>query len=556
VTRLRRLRGLIASELARSDDSDDVRAVVKRATLSIESDLVADADLLVRGAHGAVWLADLRLADRLAEAAIAAGAGPEPSFVRAHALSWLSRGAEADAVLNAVATGDLTDVDRARLAFHRASNMLWALGDPARAIEIVSQETDVTTPEARSYLDAFRLVYEFATDQPQSAVQAAHTLALGDLPPVVGAEIAWALTVVSGEAGQTAEAELHADAGYHAATRRFDAPQMRFNIADAHLTALLLAGRITDASAVAEQVGEQAADLPGEAQLLGAAVAGRAALGAGRLDVACRLVGQAALGLSAAGHGMGWGYRYNVVRVTALAMHGEPAEAAAVLAAVEHIRRPFRSLDWEMSLARAWAAASQGAVSEAIDVALSAAERACGKGKFGAEVLCLQTATQFGDRTSAARLQALEEIVEGPRVTVSARFAAALHGGDAQELTSVSEAFESLGDLVAAADAAAQAALIFRRQDRRGSALTCSARAAALAERCGGLATPALRQAAEPLPFTEREREIVMLIGQGLSNRAIAQRLYLSVRTVESHVHRAMAKTGTSSREELAALLA
>ncbi|HKP42908.1 helix-turn-helix transcriptional regulator, partial [Mycobacterium sp.] len=56
-------------------------------------------------------------------------------------------------------------------------------------------------------------------------------------------------------------------------------------------------------------------------------------------------------------------------------------------------------------------------------------------------------------------------------------------------------------------------------------------------------------------PLTDRELEIVMLIADGESNRAIAERLTLSVRTVESHIYRAMAKTGTSTREELAALL-
>ena len=556
VTRLRRMRGLVAAELARTDDSGDVQIVVKRATLSIASDLEPDADLLVRAAHGAVWLADLALADRLAEAAIAAGAGPEPNFIRAHALSWLSRGIEADAVLDEVPVADLSDVDRARLAFHRASNMLWALGDPVRAIAIIEEASEVGTPEARSYLDAFRAVYRFATDDPRAAAQAAHELEFGHLPPVVGAEIAWALTVVTGEAGQTTRAEAHADAGYRAATRRFDAPQMRFNIADAHLSALLIAGRIADAGAVAEDVGRQAADLPGEAQLLAAAVAGRAELGAGRLDAACRLLETAALGLSAAGHGMGWGYRYNVVRVAALAMHGDSADAAAVLAGLDNVRRPFRSLDYELSFARAWVAASQGAVSEAIAVSLAAAQRAAAKGQFGSEVLCLQTATQFGDRTTATRLQELATIAEGPRVGVAARFAAALHDGDAHELTAVSEAFEELGDLVAAADAAAHAALMHRRHDQRGSALGCVSRAAALARGCGGLVTPTLRRAAEPLPLTEREREIAMLIGQGLSNRAIAERLTLSPRTVESHIHRAMSKTGTNTREALAALLA
>jgi DNA-binding CsgD family transcriptional regulator len=47
----------------------------------------------------------------------------------------------------------------------------------------------------------------------------------------------------------------------------------------------------------------------------------------------------------------------------------------------------------------------------------------------------------------------------------------------------------------------------------------------------------------------------VMLIAAGLSNREVAERLTLSVRTVESHIYRAMLKTGTTSRDDLAGLL-
>ncbi|WP_353651644.1 helix-turn-helix transcriptional regulator [Mycobacterium sp. ST-F2] len=119
----------------------------------------------------------------------------------------------------------------------------------------------------------------------------------------------------------------------------------------------------------------------------------------------------------------------------------------------------------------------------------------------------------------------------------------------------MSEDFERMGDLVAAVDAAAHAALAYRRQNLRGSALGCSTRADALAQQCGAR-TPALRQASETLPLTPREREIVSLIGQGLSNRAVAERLTLSYRTVENHVHNARSKTGTTNRDELAALLA
>jgi DNA-binding CsgD family transcriptional regulator len=223
---------------------------------------------------------------------------------------------------------------------------------------------------------------------------------------------------------------------------------------------------------------------------------------------------------------------------------------------LEKQRHPAcRCLDYEEQLARAWVAACQGAVSEAIKTLLSAAETARTDGQFAAEVMCLQTATQFGDHSSAPRLYTLRPIVEGPRVGLAARFATALGAGDAAQLAVVSQEYEGMGDLIAALDAAGRAAVAYRRRDLRRSALECSARADALAEQCGGASTPALRQASERCLLTDREREIVMLLGEGLSSPAIARRLTLSVRTVENHIYRAMAKTCAASRDQLAALL-
>jgi len=51
--------------------------------------------------------------------------------------------------------------------------------------------------------------------------------------------------------------------------------------------------------------------------------------------------------------------------------------------------------------------------------------------------------------------------------------------------------------------------------------------------------------------LTSRESEIVTLAAEGLSNAEIADRLVLSVRTVESHIYRAMHKLGVSDRRDL-----
>jgi DNA-binding NarL/FixJ family response regulator len=54
--------------------------------------------------------------------------------------------------------------------------------------------------------------------------------------------------------------------------------------------------------------------------------------------------------------------------------------------------------------------------------------------------------------------------------------------------------------------------------------------------------------------LTDREREVTQLVGGGLSNTEIAQRLYISPSTAKTHVNRAMMKTGARDRAQLVVL--
>jgi DNA-binding NarL/FixJ family response regulator len=176
-------------------------------------------------------------------------------------------------------------------------------------------------------------------------------------------------------------------------------------------------------------------------------------------------------------------------------------------------------------------------------------------GQRAVEAKALHTVVRLGRAAEVVgRLRQLASQVEGPLVTAYSAHAQAAAANAGGGLDEVAVEFETLGARLLATDAAAHAAAAHLRAGDRRRAAASTARAASLARACEEIRTPALEQLA-PRPLTSREGEVASLVVQGMKNQAIAERLVLSVRTVEAHLANAYAKLGISSRAELARAL-
>jgi DNA-binding CsgD family transcriptional regulator len=209
----------------------------------------------------------------------------------------------------------------------------------------------------------------------------------------------------------------------------------------------------------------------------------------------------------------------------------------------------------ELELARAWERASVDETAAALRHSLRAAHNARESGTCAVELGALHTAVRFGDQKCAARVDSLAKILNTPLAEAVAVHARGLANHDGDLLDVAARLFADMGALAFAADAGAQAAAEHARKGHRGKEVESSTRAYGLARQCG-LRTPAVAATARPLPITNREIEIADLVTAGLSNRQIADQLYISVRTTEGHLYRIFAKLGINSRDQLMHLLA
>ena len=115
--------------------------------------------------------------------------------------------------------------------------------------------------------------------------------------------------------------------------------------------------------------------------------------------------------------------------------------------------------------------------------------------------------------------------------------------------------FEAIGALLFAAEAATLESDLATQAGLRRRASESEARADRFLEHCEGARTPSLVQHSGASRLSDREREVAALAAQELSSREIAERLFVSVRTVDNHLQQVYVKLGVKRRSELAARL-
>lgn len=554
--RRRVIYGMLAEALEQAGpiEGDDL---LRLATWRMESGEAHDPDLFVSAARRARSRFDYELAERLARGAVGSE-GIDAELELAEALIGLGRFAVADDLLEMLEDGDLTHADLARLAITRSSNLFWHLGRGADAARILERAGSVIDdPALRGDLEAARVAFLVFGGHTAEAIELASRIvedptATDRAVLQAASMMSWALNV----AGRSREAQAIGERFVGLARRRSEEVPFAADWLDSNAV-FVFSGRLNEAVEGIQERHRAAVEKRADPVRAGYAFGlGWTFRVQGKVRTAQRWLRE---GIAV----MRDSDPFNNLSATlaelahASALAGDVTEAEAALSEAEATRATsFRMDEAHVGMARAWIAAARGELTSARSLARATADAAGVMGQRTYEAAALHDVARLGAAPEVVdRLLELCQVTDSLLIRCFAARAGALAGRDASALMRSSADLEGLGADLYAAEAAAEAARIYRREGRTGSALAAAAKARVLTDRCEGASTPALGHLELELPLTRREEEIATLAARGLSNREIAERLVVSVRTVDNHLHSAYAKLGVGGRGDLAPIL-
>jgi DNA-binding CsgD family transcriptional regulator/MoxR-like ATPase len=554
--RRRRMIGLLADTLERNGVSarDDI---IRLALWRLDGGGSPAPGLLLRAARAAHFAFDGATSERLARFAWAADRTFASAQVLADVLFARGEYAERERLLADLASNVRDDEERAIVAIARSLGWFWGLADGAAAERVlVAAESEIEDPGWWSEVRATR-----ATLTGQGGRHRDTLALLADVPDAAssdranlqaGLAEAFALPGV----GRAEDAVVRIDAAI-AAGSRIGQQLTMFRVGllvSARSMASVALGNLDEAAASAH-AGLETSVATGNRAAEGffGATLGFVQLHQGLLVSAQRTYRESASAFRAASHlgPLRWSLG-GLMYAAALARDGEVAhEAGRALDALGS--HPAVMFETTISQARAWAAVADGHPEGGRGMLRDAAVEARSRGAVLDESAVLHDLARLGHAGQVAeRLHDLAAVAQGEFVSVLADNATALARGDPTALGDAADRFAAMGFNLRAAESAMAASEASARAHDQRTAARWARRATELAAQCEAPATPELAAYAGPVPLTNREREIASLASDGLTSRVIAERLYLSARTVENHLARIYSKLGVTSRAELA----
>jgi DNA-binding CsgD family transcriptional regulator len=512
-----------------------------------------DADLLLAGAISSKARYDYMLAGRLARAAIEQGAGFEARLIAAWAVHVHGRTEQAERELAELANQAVSDAGRARVALAQFNGAFYSRGETHFSVlyEAIGAITDQFWREeiqariafAKGFADGPRIAVAAGTSPPRNAPGQINTAAVFGLARMGRLEDARELLIPPSDPRVIPNLDAFRDL-------------VGLLLTPAAL--LIYEGRLTEAeeflSSAYLRRGEPTTP---QLQVIAACTLANVHLEQGRPMSALRRAHEANLLIQEHGGAFfaSWGY---APAAQALALTGQGHRAADALGALDALGiRPNLMIASDVLRARAWTAAAEGNLSLARLQFEAAADLGEEVGDLVGAASAMHDLARIGcARQAAPRLTVLAGHIDGDFVKARADYAIAVADRNSAELIKVGRQFEDMGALLYAAESFADASVLLRRRAGMARAATAEEqKAARLLERCEGASTPPVRSLAARALLTAGELQTAVQASAGYSDKHIAHDRMLSVRTIESQLHRAYEKLGVSGRRDLAEAL-
>ncbi len=523
--------------------------VVRLGALMLRSGEV-DADLAVRAGNEALRRGDLALAEDLARAAGETAPGSIPAqLTLARSLAYGGRGEDALTLLARIRVAD--PAAAASVALVRGHVLAFGLGRADDAIRLLEETANDLPPELRWGLDGARSLYGALAGDFEAAITAAsRVLANDDADDEVRLGALVNLTVARSVRGDLADIGQQVDAGL-ALVDSIDLPHplAADQLAATRLNSLLAAGRLDEARREAERrLTDDASPLllTWSGVVLGMVGQRRAAEAAERRAVE----------MFATADPLRLAPQAQSLLVMHRAQGGTVDDVSrSMLAAAGAAAGQETRLRCWVERAEVWCAAAMGRTAEAVDRATAVGGETVARDHVVWGVWILHDAVRLG--AAGAVTDALDAAISrtsGAHLLGAMRdHARALQAGRLDDLAGVARRFARSGSPTLASEASAQAAVRHADAGDDEAARRLALLAVLWHQRCDGTPPPSVDTVADLL--TPRQIEIAVHVSSGATSQAVADTLFLSVRTVDNHLRTIYGKLGLRGRDELGTLI-